>query len=92
MQLCPVKKYPVEYIKTLETFRFTVIRKYEQQIITNAGKRVEQRTGRKLDSFPPVLSMPCGTIERCFLLPRDIVLPTLFTRSGSRLYQGFSLP
>lgn len=22
MQLCPVKKYPVEYIKTLETFSF----------------------------------------------------------------------
>ena len=53
-------------LKILKILGFAVIRKYQQQIITNAGKRVGQRTGRKLDSFPPVLSMPCGTIERHF--------------------------
>lgn len=41
-------------------------RKYQQQIITNAERQVEQRTGRKYNSFLSVLSMPRGTLEQRF--------------------------
>ena len=75
--------------ESLKLVGFTVIRKYQQQIITNADRQVEQGTGRKLDSFPPVLSMPRGTLERRFPLLRDIVLSTPFPQSGSRINADF---
>ena len=66
-----------------------MISKYQQQIITNADRQVEQRTGRKLDSFPPVFSMPRGTLEQHFFAFDGFVLPSPFPHFGSRINADF---